>query len=183
MIFVVVVPLLLFTNRLKGKELGFIILLFVYLLFNLVIASIAILSLYRWHSIKVNLINDLGKENVEILPNKKVKFNVDAFYTDIRKIAFGESLAGLTRIGFTSCDIIKFKDSMVIFGKGFNNLLPTGKSVTYPFEINFKNEFRTINNKAVLIDKEIISNNTNFKLDVSGPFGTTVFNMLIYDCV
>ena len=181
LIFVVIAPMLLFTDRLRGKELAIIALLALYFLFIVFIVTIAILHLYKWHTIKVKLINDLGRENFEFLPNKKVKFSVDAFYTDLRKTAFGESLTQLTTIGFTCCDVIKFKDSMVIFGKGFNNLLPTGKTVTYPFEINFKNEFRTRNNKAVLIDKETIKNNTKFKLNVSGPFGTINFDMLIYE--
>ena len=177
---IIIIPLLIFTDKLNGKEFGFIIFLIGYFTFVLFITGFVIYRLYKWNFEKKKLLQSFKKEKVEIIENKRVDFNIDVSFTDLRKFSFGNTLKS-TQVGFESCDMIKIEDSLVIFGKGFNNVVPTGKIISRPFEINYKNQFRTDLNRAYLLKRETKKNNTSFILKVNGLFGEFNFEMTVLD--
>ena len=180
LISIVVIPLLLFSDKLDGKEIWFILFLVVYFIFVLFITSIVIYQLYKWNLEKKKLFTRFQKGKTELIENKKVHFDLDVSFTDLRKFAFGNPL-NTTQVGFEYCDIIRIEDSLVIFGKGYNKVLPSGKMVSKPFEINYKNKYRTDLNKAYLLKQETKKDKTIFELKVSGLFSEFIFVMTIFD--
>lgn len=172
---------MVFTDKLEEKKIGFIAFLLLYFLFILGLSLIVIRKLHQWHSLKKKILNENKNSEPKILADRKIEFSVDGSFMDMLNTTFGNSLFKVTQLGFETADVILLKNSLIIFGKGHNNIVSSGKLVYYPFEINLRNEFLTELNKVEVLDFKQNEEHLEMQLKASGFYKKFDFKMTIND--